>query len=205
MLKQLVSYLQFPGSATYWERRYARGGNSGHGSYGEYAQFKADFLNRFVCENNVTTVLEFGCGDGNQLSLAKYPRYTGVDVSPTAIRICSERFGNDGNKTFLLAGEHGCLHAELVLSLDVIFHLVEDSVFSSYMDELFASALKYVVIYSSDYEQKSPASHMRHWPVSRYVARHFANWVLTDRVPNPFPKHPTKNFAEFMVFGRQEE
>ena len=32
------------------------------------AAFKADFLNGFVIEKNVESVLELGCGDGNQLA-----------------------------------------------------------------------------------------------------------------------------------------
>ena len=38
----------FEGSAGYWEERYAAGGDSGRGSYGKDAAFKADVLNRFV-------------------------------------------------------------------------------------------------------------------------------------------------------------
>jgi hypothetical protein len=37
----------FPDSATYWEQRYARGWNSGVGSYGRLAEFKAQVLNNF--------------------------------------------------------------------------------------------------------------------------------------------------------------
>ncbi|TAT59972.1 hypothetical protein EGM92_29840 [Enterobacter cloacae] len=32
-------------------------------------------------------MMEFGCGDGNQLSLADYPRYTGFDISDHAIQL----------------------------------------------------------------------------------------------------------------------
>ena len=49
---------------------YASGGSSGPGSYGRLAAGKADFLNRFVEDHQIKTVLEIGCGDGNQLSLA---------------------------------------------------------------------------------------------------------------------------------------
>jgi hypothetical protein len=64
---------EFPGSADYWERRYAEGGDSGHGSYGRFAEFKAEVLNRFVAEQRIESIVEFGCGDGNQLTLASYP------------------------------------------------------------------------------------------------------------------------------------
>jgi hypothetical protein len=79
----------FPSSASFWESVYRQGGTSGPGSHGRLAQFKAEILNAFVQTRNVRTVIEFGCGDGAQLSLAKYPEYVGVDVSPIAVKRCS--------------------------------------------------------------------------------------------------------------------
>ena len=82
----------FPGSEEYWEKRYALGKSSGVGSYSKYAVFKAEILNNFVEMYNIKTVIEYGCGDGNQLKLAKYPHYLGFDVSSTAIKFCSKLF-----------------------------------------------------------------------------------------------------------------
>ena len=79
----------FPGSQPYWERRYARGGDSGAGSYGRLAIFKAEFVNSFVRDHGIRSVIEFGCGDGNQLSLAEYPSYFGLDVSRSAVEACA--------------------------------------------------------------------------------------------------------------------
>ena len=86
-------------SKRYWENRYLSGGNSGDGSYGKYAEFKAKVLNDFVKENQIKEVIEFGCGDGNQLSLAKYPKYTGIDVSGKAIDLCITKHKNDPKKS----------------------------------------------------------------------------------------------------------
>src|SRR3979490_3302299 len=76
---------RFLSSSSYWKERYQRGIGSGHGSRGHLAEFKAAALNLFVKENGVTSVVEFGCGDGAQLKLADYTQYTGIDVSPQAI------------------------------------------------------------------------------------------------------------------------
>ena len=62
----------FNNSTEYWKNRYNLGGNSGDGSYGELAQFKAEFLNKFVTDKNIKTIIEFGSGDGNQLTMAQY-------------------------------------------------------------------------------------------------------------------------------------
>lgn len=83
MLERL-SALRFGGSREYWEARYSQDGDSGSGSIGRLARFKAEFLNSFVLEHDVGSVIEFGCGDGRQLQLAEYPRYIGLDVSRVA-------------------------------------------------------------------------------------------------------------------------
>ena len=58
---------KFTASDDYWEERYSKGKNSGAGSYNELARFKAEVLNGFVQKQNIRSVIEFGCGDGNQL------------------------------------------------------------------------------------------------------------------------------------------
>ena len=47
-------------------------------------------------------MIEFGCGDGNQLELAHYPAYVGCDISKTAVAVCQEKFINDASKIFFL-------------------------------------------------------------------------------------------------------
>ena len=82
-------------SKDYWEERYANGGNSGPGSYNHLAKFKAFVINDFVKKNNISTVIEWGSGDCNQLTLANYKNYIGFDVSQTAVKICQNKFYND--------------------------------------------------------------------------------------------------------------
>ena len=55
-------------SSKYWENRYKAGGNSGSGSYSNLAIFKAEIINSFVKDNKIESVIEFGCGDGQQLN-----------------------------------------------------------------------------------------------------------------------------------------
>lgn len=84
----VIRVRRFRGSEGYWEERYAGGGTSGSGSYGHLAAFKAEVLNRIVADRGAASVLELGCGDGSQLALASYPTYVGLDVAPTAVRLC---------------------------------------------------------------------------------------------------------------------
>ena len=88
-------------SKDYWEKRYANGGNSGSGSYNNLAKFKAEIINNFINKNKINTVIEWGSGDCNQLTLANYKNYIGYDVSQTAIKICQKKFFNDSTKVFI--------------------------------------------------------------------------------------------------------
>ena len=86
-------------SAAYWEQRYRSGGHSGAGSYGRLAGFKATVLNRLVRDNGISTAMEFGCGDGNQLALLEVADYVGLDVAPAAIDACRARFAEEHRET----------------------------------------------------------------------------------------------------------
>ena len=197
----------FDGSASYRERRYATGGNSGAGSYDALAVFKAEVLNAFVEEHGVTDVIEFGCGDGNQLELATYPAYVGYDVSSRAVGLCRERFAGDDTRRFALTSDYRGETAELTLSLDVIFHLVEDEVFDDYMARLFDASSRWVIVYSSDTDEQRDgvAPHVRHRAFSRWVAQHRPGFRLVQHIPNrhPWAGDPTTgSFADFYVFEK---
>jgi hypothetical protein len=176
----------FTSSARYWERNYAQGGTSGEGSYGALGHAKAEFLNTFVREHGVQSVTEFGCGDGHQLSLAEYPRYIGLDVSRAAIGLCKNRFADDPTKSFFrydgtcFVDYAGLFAADLALSLDVVFHLVEDSVFETYMRHLFAAGDRYVVVYATNMTMRGTAPHVRHRPFASWVEDNCPRWRLTQ-------------------------
>ena len=57
---------------------------------------------KFVQDNKIKSVIEFGCGDGNQLALFKMPQYTGIDVSETAIKMCKDKMKGDKTKEFFV-------------------------------------------------------------------------------------------------------
>jgi SAM-dependent methyltransferase len=191
-------------SAAYWEGRYRVGGNSGAGSYGRLAMFKAAFVNGFVALNDIGSVIEFGCGDGNQLGLLSVRQYTGVDVSATVLERCRAQFPQ--HRFVDPAGLTDVPTATLGLSMDVVFHLTEDSVFEAYMADLFERSADYVIIYSSDCDARPADRHVRHRLVSDYVRCSLPHWSLLARVPNAYPFNPLRphdtSFSDFMVFGR---
>jgi len=192
----------------YWQQRYESGGNSGAGSYNELAEFKANVLNCFVKDNTIDTVLEYGCGDGNQLKLAKYPSYIGFDVSQKAISRCTSIFAENRTKTFRLLRKYNGEIAQLTLSLDVIYHLIEDEVFSDYMERLFTSSSRFVIIYSSncDGEQYKKAPHVKHRKFTDWVEINQPKWELFQHIPNKYPyvkdDDNEGSFADFYIYHR---
>ncbi len=200
--------LQFERSSQYWEDRYRVGGNSGAGSYGRLAEFKAEVLNRFVEEHGVKSVIEFGSGDGAQLGLARYPSYIGVDVSETAVKIGSESFADDPTKQFVtLANLDPATRCDLALSLDVIYHLVEDAIFDDYMQKLFAAADRFVGVYSSNVDKPGPAVHVRHRCFSDWIEKNRPEWALISKIDNPYPEDTDNpdhtSWADFYFYERK--
>jgi len=202
------NYEYVKSSKDYWEKRYSFGGNSGVGSYNNLAIFKASILNNFVIKNNINTVIEFGSGDCNQLSLAKYKKYIGYDVSKTAIKICQKKFNNDTTKTFIHMNDNfiNDKKADLSISLDVIYHLIEDNVFNLYMQNLFNSSKKYICIYSSNVDKKWD-KHVRHRKFTDWINKYVSNeWKLKEYIPNIYPfdikKSDFTSFSDFFFYEK---
>ena len=206
-LRQVIFY----GSQNYWQKRYLIGGNSGKGSYGENAKFKSEVLNKFVLDNNISSVTEYGCGDGNQLSYAEYPQYIGLDISEEAVKRSSALFPEDSSKSFSLYDPNEFefnkqkFSADLVLSLDVIYHLVEDEVYRKYLQNIFNSAKKYVVIYSSNEEVHGMlhSRHVRHRNVTSDIEGWFPSWELKETIKNDNTQSQSKGkepSVDFFIF-----
>ncbi len=197
-------------SEKYWKTRYQKGGNSGIGSYGQFAKFKADVINNFVKDNNINSVIEFGCGDGNQLRFFEFKKYLGFDVSPLAISKCKEIFKNDKSKKFIELKEYQGQKADLVLSLDVIYHLIEDRIFEEHINYIFNASKKYVIIYSSNFDQDKNihGAHVKHRKFTDYVEKNFPEWNLLMHVPNKYPYQGDSkkgSFADFYIYQKQSK
>lgn len=211
-IKKLLSRLKFTESNDYWDKRYLAGGNSGIGSYGRLAAFKAEVINQIIDEYAVSSAIEFGCGDGNQLEQFHFSRYIGLDVSPSAIGRCAQKFNDHKNRSFLLyqgaafADNAGVLRSEVSMSLDVIYHLVEDSVFETYMRHLFQSASMLVLIYSSNKNGSFTSAHVRERKFTDWIDVNQPDWRLIKHIPNRFPpgfdENPEVSFADFYLFAK---
>jgi len=181
-------------SNKYWENRYTGGGNSGAGSYNEYAEFKATIINKFISEYNIKTLLELGCGDGNQLSLFNIDEYFGFDVSDFIINKLKYKFPKYKFSTNI----RDFTSADLTVSLDVILHLIDDEIYIKYMNNLFNYAKKYVIIFTENFNNTSTmAPHNKY----RYIMHDIPpEFKLIETIENPLIGINTN--AKFFIFKR---
>jgi SAM-dependent methyltransferase len=190
-------------SKSYWENRYKSGGNSGVGSYGVLCQFKADIINGLIERYNLKTGLEMGCGDGNQLKEFNFKTYTGLDVSETTIMNCKSLYNSDKTKDFYMYNDITTLkdkRFDCTLSLDVIYHLIENIVFEDYIDNLFNFSDNIVIIYSfgSNAEGLELPTHVVYRPMD-IITQKFPQWELIENIKN---KHPDISYAEFYIYKK---
>ena len=163
----------FHNSTDYWQKRYYYGGNSGKGSYGEEALFKANFLNDLINDLNIDGVIELGCGDGNNANLYTPKFYFGFDISHDAIIDCRKMFKQKPNffcyeitasfpEEISVLKTHFKLNNPLVISFDVIFHLVEDKAYEDYLNKLEFCADHFILVYATDFDKEGTQPHVRH-------------------------------------------
>lgn len=180
-------------SQKYWENRYKKGGNSGGGSYNKLAQFKADILNNFIKTNyeEINYIIDYGVGDGNQLKYLNIDniKYLGIDVSKTVINKCINEFSKDNNKSFLLYNNNILknIKGDLVLSCDVLYHLIEDNIFYNYINNMFNISNKFVIIYAKD-ENFNKTKHVKFRKFTDYINNNYINWKLINHIPNKYPE-----------------
>jgi SAM-dependent methyltransferase len=184
-------------SNEYWESRYKSGGNSGAGSYGEYAEHKANVINNYITKYNIKTISDFGCGDGNQISLLKgYVNYNGYDVSKYVVEKCKQRF--IGTSMLFYDDILKLPEAELCLSLDVLYHIVDESDYIFYLDLLFSKSKRYALIYSSNHDwNKNEPDYIFHRKFTDWVDKHYQDFILIEEVGNTL-----KTAAQFYLYER---
>lgn len=198
---------KFTNSSRYWEERYYYGGNSGRGSYHEDAKIKVNFLNDTILEYDLKHVIDIGCGDGHNLSLFNTFNYFGIDLSETIINENKRKFIGDKYKKFYLLKDNQLniineinsyvnKNNSIIISFDVIFHLVEDNIYKDHLDFINSINAAYCLVASSDehvnYNLSVP--HVRHRNYSKDLILDGWNLLVSKKIPNCPDKREIKLF-----------
>jgi len=192
-------------SRNYWEQRYKMGGNSGKGSYENLALFKGAIVNSVIANNqDIKSIVDYGVGDGNQLSYFNLENidYIGLDVSEFIINKCKDIYGNDTKKQFFTCDKinFNDLKCDLVISCDVLYHLIEDVIYLNYLNNLFKISNKFVIIYASDVD-KDHTQHVKFRKFTDYIKKNFKEWILIRHIINPYRNESP---SDFYIFEKNE-
>ncbi len=147
--KQINMSIDYDKMKKYWNDRYKSGESSGQGAYGKYIEMKINMLKDL---KSVNSVVDVGCGDLNIakaiMNLFPGATYKGLDVSEFII---------DRNKKMKPNWDFGVLQqsifyepADLVLCLDVLYHILDDKDYLDMLNSLKKSWKKYLVIITSN-------------------------------------------------------
>jgi SAM-dependent methyltransferase len=193
-----VKQLQYT-PAGYWDRRYREGRTSGAGSEGDEGSYKAKYVSGFIRDHSVESVIDWGCGDGQVLDLVDLhgADYLGVDVSLTIVERMRAKFPQ--HEFVLNIPEIVEVPNELSLSLDVLFHLPDDNDYFTYLEQLFESAERFVMIYSTNYAGGLTARHVFRREFTPDIARMFGGWEL-KRTEQPL----REGLASFFVYEKAQ-
>ena len=141
----------------YWEARYGQGGTSGFGSIGAGRTWKWKIIRDVIrnhspellrSDGSLSKIIDVGCGDLSFWEVESplvihVERYIGIDISETIIMRNRKR-GIKG-WSFIVSSSHARnrgLKAPVVLCMDLLFHIMEDTE--------FIESLKNLCYYSED-------------------------------------------------------
>lgn len=125
--------------------------NSGSGSRGSLAAFKASFINDFVKEKNISSIIDFGCGDLYNASLFNVKEYLGIDIVDHQIpeKVLAQSFKTLTTRFDQVELDKG---SDLVICLDVLYHILKDELeyLKSTLEKIVELSSDYIVIYAQD-------------------------------------------------------
>jgi hypothetical protein len=131
-----------------------------------------------------------------------------LDVSSTIVASCKEKFKSDSNKRFIhyKPGDFvsdDSTKSDLALSLDVLYHIVEENNYFTHLKDLFSLGKRFVIIYSTNFYLEE-TEHVLHRKFTEDVLRLFPDWMLVGHIKNPFPGNgEQESMADFFVFEKK--
>jgi hypothetical protein len=153
-----------------WEKRYREGRVRCKGSQGPHKRFKHQIIDLYAGPIAHASVIDVGCGDARFWTWKKKPKaYAGIDVSLSALtrlmRIIPGARVYNVSSAELVPG----LEAEVVLCLDLIFHLMDAQTVQATITNLTKYSSKWIFIYTwVDDPSPFDDSFQAYWPMGAF-------------------------------------
>lgn len=159
---------------SYWNNRYNSGLTSGYGSYGEALERKLNWLKGLGIES----ISDMGCGDFNFGSnlLKIYPKasYMGYDISNVIIEKNKKEYPNIN-----FTNELNLPDSDLLLCVDVLFHIKEDEEYNKMLEYLKNHWKKYLAV--TAYEREAlPVEEGGHVKVRNFDYKQFGTPIIRE-------------------------
>lgn len=157
----------------YWEGRYRAGHNSGYGSYGEQLKKKLDW----IVPLDFNSISEYGCGDFNfgRSIIERHPaNYTGMDISEHILATNRMRYP----RFSFLSLDKELPKADLVMCVDVLFHVLEDEEVEKILERLEKAWTRYLVITAYERDEKK-TNHVR---IRKFDYKRFGEPILRGEI-----------------------
>tara|TARA_R100000700_G_scaffold39366_1_gene51984 strand:+ start:345 stop:911 length:567 start_codon:yes stop_codon:yes gene_type:complete len=176
----------------------SRPNQSGSGSRGKLAKFKADYVNRVIEENGVESVYDFGCGDLHNASMIKVKDYLGIDIVEHSH---PKEVGAKEFKTVVSRFDKVKFdkRADMCLCMDVLYHILEDEqdYLEKAIEKIVESSNDLIVIYAQDSHQSDNTfkyrGHLFNSPWRQIIEK--KNLTLIEEQDAPQPGSSAKFFV----------
>ena len=126
-----------------------RPNQSGTGSRGNLAIFKINYINDFIKEKNIKSMIDFGCGDLQVSSNFEVQSYLGVDIvahdHPNSVK--PKKYHTTISRFDEFISEE---RVELCTCLDVLYHILYNELeyLNAAIKNILEHSTKYVIIYA---------------------------------------------------------
>ena len=190
----------------FWNERYRTLPwlGSGPGSRGISQQYKASLLRKALLKNDITSVVDVGCGDlcwlrTDRLSVNDLEgiRYVGLDISEAAVDANRRTFPELEFELYDLGRDPLPIHADLVLCFDVLIHQTSREQFTTCLNHLLDGIPRHALVSykNPDRPREAVMPHLEGFESAVKAQMEFRQSLADLQASVQYPKATTANFG----------
>ncbi len=170
----------------YWDHRYKKGYDSGEGSVGVHRDWKWSQIESII--PSISEVVDVGCGDLRFWEGKDCPSYIGLDISPTIIK---QNITKRPQWGFICGNAitRYPFKANVVLCMDMLFHIMNDDDFDKILDNLMEYTKEWIIIYTWDKNPFSTKDDMKYQAFRKLPIERFKEFKLVHQEAEPTDKY----------------